>query len=217
MEFVTYLSKNKIDMLYDQISARRVPITVEGQVGVGIFSGHLKSDDAVRNNYFQKLEKVIEQLKNVGTVFDEDASYICGEMNMHWQVLRITPEATFWYGEDANHNCHSKVMLIGSTENVNGNTPSSNHFHYSPLAYFLHAYAQELDLKYENQRIKTLHRATHVYGIIEELSFNFRHDPNWSATPYKFLAKVLHREQHLATNGSIERHIIASPLYVSIP
>lgn len=217
MEYVIYLSKNKIDMLYDQISSRSPIYKVEGHVNMGVVTGQFTKNDNKVENYFQKLEMVIEKIDGVGDVFDEDISYITGTMDMHWDVLSSTPDATLWYGEDANINCHSKVLLIGSTSNAIGNAPSSNVHHYSPLAYFIHAYAKEIEIKRSRKEVGALYKDYFLDGIFGNLDIEFKYNPISLATPYRFLAKVLCQRRYEGINGIVENYVIASPLYVSVP
>ena len=216
MEYVTYLSKNKIDMLYEQLNESRRNFIVEGKLNLGWFSSLFSKKIVTSQNYYEKLEKVISNINNVGTVFDKKADFIAGTMNMTWGVLRYTSEATFWIGEDFSNNCLSQVLLIGSSNNIVGNSPKVEGVHYSPLVYFLEAYAKELELQNHKKKLAKKYHECEVVSIVENIKSYCEFKEENLSSDYKFLAKPLACMFYDSDTDIKRNYIIASPIYVSL-
>lgn len=216
MEYVTYLSKSKIDMLYDQIVQSKRDIEIKGTLNLGLLSGSFSKKDTTPKNHYEKLEIIIMNMDKVGTVFDEEADFICGTMNMTWGVLKYTPEATFWVGEDYKNNCLAQVLLIGSSKNIIGASPKGDGIHYSPLAYFLEAYAKDLELQNHKKGVATLHRDNNIESIIETIKSHYGFNKEILSSRYKFIAKPLARSFYNFADDNKRNYIIASPIYVSL-
>lgn len=214
MEYVVYLSKTKIDMLYEQIGEKPSNYSLEGECNIGFLKGKVSLKKNTAKNYYQKLERVISEIDVVNSIYDRDSKYITGTMSMNWGVLKYSKNATFWIGEKEELNCHSKVLLVCSSKHIIGNKPTLEGGHCSPLAYFMNAYAQELEMRFDNEKTADLHRDSNIRTIISTMKSYCELDGNQVVSNYKFLAKCL-CQQYFEYNGSIENLIIASPLYVS--
>lgn len=63
-DYIIYYSKNKIDMLFEQIEAV-TPEKSQGKLGVnlGIINGEISCSEKLNDGYIRKLEVVLEKLK----------------------------------------------------------------------------------------------------------------------------------------------------------
>lgn len=215
MEFVVYLSKSKIDMLYEQIGKKPFEYSVGGKMGLGAVTFEAAKKGNTQKDYYQKLEHVISEISVVNTIYEENAHYITGTMSMYWGMLKYTKDATFWVGHQKTDMHHSKILLIGSSQHIIGNNPNTEGIHCSPLAYFLHAYHKELDFNEHLQQISKLHKESHIHHIIPAMEMYCETDDTQVLSQYKFLAKCLSQSYHAYEDGTVENLIIATPLYVS--
>lgn len=213
MEYVIYLAKEKIDMLYQQVAKQGAEHSFEGKINIGIFEGSGTKKISQERNYFEKLETVIENISTVNSVFDEHPSYITGTMTMRWAKLRCNPGATFWIGIDKNCKCTANVLLIGSTKNM-GDSSGDCNVHFSVLANFINAYAEEFELRKRNAgKLFT----NDIAGIINYVKMGIEHYETVVPGEYHFLAKCLHQTSFQNHKGKLENYIVASLLYVAIP
>ena len=215
MEYVVYLSKSKIDMLYGQISKKSFKYSLAGKLGVGALKLEASKNGNTEIDYYQKLEKVISKIPVVNSIFEDNAQYITGTMSMYWGMLKRTDNATFWVGNDNNGICHSKILLIGSSQHIIGNTPNVDGVHCSPLVYFLHAYHKELEFNGHFKKIASLHKESNIHDIISAMEMYCESEGLQVQSPYRFLAKCLSQEFYTREDGTSENLIIATPLYVS--
>ena len=221
MEYIVYISRSKIDMLYSQLDKSILKYKINGKLEFGPLSGEFSNSSNDEINYFKKLNSIIENIEPINTIFEKSPSYISCKMDMSWRTLNYTPEATYWVGESENMNCRSKVMLIGSACNIVGNPTLDSVPHYSPLAYFLAAYRKDLELENQYEKIdriaKLYNKEAQFVRIIEE-SLSYAREDNSIFANYKFIAKCLCSEMFTHTyDGKTENYIIATPLFVSIP
>ena len=73
MEYLVYLSQNKIDMLHEQEYRNNDETETEGEIKLGFFSLRRKRKKDGNVNRFQKLERVTEALSGrTGSPFDEE-------------------------------------------------------------------------------------------------------------------------------------------------
>ena len=215
MEYVVYLSKTKIDMLYEQIGEKPFEYSISGQVGLGVVKFDANKKGNTQKNDFQKLEQVISNIPEVKSVFDKDSPYITGTMSMYWGMLKHTETATFWVGEENNGVCRSKVLLIGSSQHIIGNNPNGEGVHCSPLAYFMHAYHKELEFNEHLEHVAKMHKKSYIEHIVPTMYDYCKSDKLQILSQYKFLAKCLSQSYHTYDDGKAENLIIATPLYVS--
>ncbi len=215
MEYVVYLSKTKIDMLYEQVGKKPFNYSVSGQVELGPIKFDANKNGDTEMNYYQKLERVISEIPVVNSIFDENAEYITGTMSMYWGTLKHTESATFWVGQESNGICQTKILLIGSGQHIVGDNPNSAGIHCSPLAYFLNAYHKELEFNTHLDKVAKLHNEGSVRDIVSTMESYCKSDKFQILCPYKFLAKCLSQDYHIFDDGSVENLIIATPLYVS--
>ena len=215
MEYVVYLSRTKIDMLYEQVGKKPFNYSVGGQLEFGPVKLEANKNGDTEKNYYQKLEKVISEISTVSSIFDENADYITGTMSMYWGTLKHTESATFWVGQEDNGVCKTKILLIGSGQHIIGNNPDAVGIHCSPLACFLNAYHKELEFNQHLDKVAQLHNESNIRYIVSTMETECKHDKLQILCPYKFLAKCLSQEYRTYDDGSAENLIIATPLYVS--
>lgn len=229
MEYLVYLSQNKIDMLYEQEYRNNDETETEGEIKLGFFSLRRKRKKDGQVNRFQKLERVTEALSGrTGSPFDEEVpSYITDTLMMDWRTLTYTKNAIYWLGEDMRNGITTKVLLIGSAKNVIGEeTGGSDETTHSLLLHFLNAFRKEFELpesRYSETFIRISENGEGVRvdakdisasEIIDTLGILRNTGPSMFAG-YKFLAKCLSSEERRNEYGT-ERFIIATPLYVSL-
>lgn len=215
MEYVVYLSKTKIDMLYNQVGKNPFEYSIGGQVDFGAVKIDANKKGSSQKDYFQKLEQVISEISKVNSIYEEDAQYITGTMPMYWGMLKYTYTATFWVGQESNGICHSRILLIGSSQHIIGNNPNGEGIHCSPLACFLHAYHKELEFNKPLEQVAKQYNKSDIEYIVPSLQSYCDLDRLQVLSQYKFLAKCLSQSYHVYNDGSIENLIIATPLYVS--
>ena len=215
MEYLVYLSKTKIDMLYEQVEKKPFEYSFGGQVGLGGVKFNANKNGNTQKNIFQKLEQVISNIPEVKSIFEEDSQYITGKLSMYWGMLKYTKTATFWVGEENNGVCHSKVLLIGSSQHIIGNNPNGEGVHYSPLAYFLHAFHKELEFNEHLEDVAKMYNNFYIEDIVSTMYDYCKSDKLQILSHYKFLAKCLSQSYHTYNDGTVENLIIATPLYVS--
>lgn len=215
MEYVIYLSKAKIDMMHEQLAKKSSNYSIGGEIDLKFFKCSATQSSTSDKTYYQKLEQVISAIETVNTIYDENSKYITGEMPMYWGILNKTPDATFWVGKEINNKCSSKVLLIGSSKHIIGNNPNGEGRHCSPLVYFMHAYAKELELDVELNNIVKLHRESNMHYIVDTMSEYYQNNEDHILPRYKFFAKCLSQSYIERSDSTVENLIIASPLYVS--
>ena len=233
MEYVVYLSKNKIDMLYDQISWTDDETETEGEIKLGFFTIKRSRKKDNTPNRFKKLERVTSALTDrIGSPFEEKIpSYITDTFTMSWRTLTFTKQATYWIGEGFRNDKYVKLLLIGSTRNVIGEeTDSSDPVTHSALMHFLNAFRKDFEIpdngysetvfrRVENEDGRTVERLMDAKDLdaseMMDILFNSSPEGQTTFVPYKFLAKVLSTEERQGNYGT-ERYIIATPLYVSL-
>lgn len=215
MEYVVYLSKSKIDMLYGQIKKKPFEYSLSGKVDVGALKLEATKSGKTEIDYYQKLERIISEIPVVHSIYEDNAQYITGTMSMYWGMLTKTTNATFWVGHDDNGACNSKILLIGSSQHIIGNNPDVDSVHCSPLAYFLHAYHKELEFNNHLEKVASLHRESSIHHIIPTMEDYCKSDKFQVQSQYKFLAKCLSQSYRSYEDGTARNLIIATPLYVS--
>ena len=133
MKDYVYISKTKIDMLYDQLidGEDSVEYSLEGGVSIGVAKGKGVHKFKRTTTLYQKLEIVLSKLNDIGSIFD-DSEYIKGSLAMSWNMKREINEnskATFWMGGSSDESgMLSKLLLIGSFHNIVGNDASSSYY-----------------------------------------------------------------------------------------
>lgn len=133
MNYNVYISKPKVEMLYNQVTSgeEEIEYAVEGGASIGIATGKGSRKAKRTMNLNSKLEAVICGLPCIGDIHS-DNEYIQGSLAMSWNIKRHINEqsnATFWIGESMGKNgIVSKILLIGSSHNVIGNNISSNYY-----------------------------------------------------------------------------------------
>ena len=216
MAYIVYLSRPKIDMLYEQLGEKEAEYSAEGTFSFKAFMGKIARTFSTKRNIYQKLERTIESLDSVGDVFDKKASYITGKMPMRWASFKNGMGATFWIGETSLGTNISKVLLIGSAKNIHGAKPAKDAPSFSPLNCFMQAYAEEVELNPKFKRRVRAYSEESMRPLFRDLE-DYAKSKYGFSTEYRFLAKTLCKKRYKFGDGTIENLIIASPLYVTKP
>lgn len=218
-DYIIYYSKNKIDMLFEQLDDGRSE-NLQGKIGVnlGVISGEVSTSEQSHSNYMSKLKVVLEHLQAENLVggIREHKDYIQGPLLMGWETFDITHWGTkiAFYEEDHLYI----VTLFGSKENVIG-TPYKGEFDSHSI---YPVYVDFAKKHFDSEKITT----PYVWQLMEGINMEFTGE----LLPYEFVAKVLYREtlsydyreknNHLvATIDPFKKttYILATPLYVSLP
>lgn len=198
MRYYLYLSKNKIDMLFGQISRPSLE-KIKGEIkfNTGIFSASLGAEMKTDNNYYAKLE-VLEAYLNeqgIGNLsrtgpFIRDTAVL-----KYGGVCEYASEIAFF----GNNLGTKKLALIGSMTSLIGavDTAEANHaLYYYTLKFMNEALEQDRPLSDNLPYMGKLEAA---------IDIALRAMPE-NDTRLDFLARVLH---------SSHRLVVATPIYVS--
>ena len=219
MEYVIYLSKSKIDMLYEQIHRTKGKVKAEGVVTLGIVSAKIEKESKEELNYFEKLERVTEHIQDsIGRITDATIpSYISEEIPLVWRVPNTEPQVSYWVGDLEDRNLHIYCLLIGSSKNLLGASSDSGFLPYSNLRWFLSTYKSELEIDPKKKNHETIAKKQMDYSDLSRMVYQLNENEigiNSEKASYRFLAKCLYYVDYKEEEG-INRFVVASPLYVS--
>lgn len=206
MKYYVYISKNKIDTLYNQINS---PQDNKTEISAGfdlIFAkGGITRTESVKDTDYSRLQAVLDQLENadqIGTL-DETKPYIKGTFDMHWTT---DDDVTAWRYTMPKKNPRNAtnpgiLILAGSKSNLTDASPNKN----SPMS------LPPALLAWMQKFVSLLNEPDQNKGEIDELIFRTYSKISGFVGMYEFIAKVYYRGQYHGT-----KTILASPLYVSM-
>ena len=218
-EYMIYYSKNKTEMLYEQI-CNDASYNTLGRLGfnLGVINGEITSTEQLQNNNMYKLNTVLKYLhtkKLVGGI-KEHKDYISGPLTMGWETFDITHWGTKILFHEENHMY--VVTLFGSKDNINGPPYKGTFDSHSIYPYYV-KFAKE---HFNNDKVSEPNLWQLMEGINGEYTGEF--------LQYEFVAKVLYREtislEYKMKNNRLVNtiepmekttYILATPLYVCLP
>ena len=120
MKYYVYLSKSKINMLYEQIdNCVEIEHTKKGKITTGVFAGDVSSTEKKATTLSQRLDKIIENANDFGDIsFDNE--YATNKLSMTWTHIN-SDDITYWTGIIDDESITTKLLLIGSAHNIIGN------------------------------------------------------------------------------------------------
>ncbi len=220
LDYMVYYSKNKINMLYEQIESRTMPTDFKSKIGVnfGVVSGEISSNEQHKNNDMGKLNIVLDHLeaeKLIGSIH-EYKDYIRGPLLMGWETFDITHWGTKISFSVEDHLYI--VTLFGSKENIIGTANKGEFSSYSIYPFYVDFAKKHFDSESVEEPF--------VWQLMEGINIGYTGE----FLPYDFVAKVLYRET-LSLDYRVENnnlvatldpfnkttYILATPLYVSLP
>lgn len=221
MEYVVYLSKSKIDMLYDQLHSAKGKTSIEGSFNIGVASGKISKESKDEPNYYEKLNLVTTHIQNeVGSAFDETVpSYFSNTLPLKWRIMKDVPEATYWVGEYKEGDRITNLLLIGSSQNINGRSVKEGFGGYSAISIFMRAYRKMIDNdEMDEITVRNLPEPPKLEMLIGRLK-HYGSDQLDMDVEYRFLAKRLAvkdiDKNEPFSEGIHRRYILATPLFVS--
>ena len=127
MRYYVYISKTKIEMLYDQVINKEKEGSFCGGITLGMFSLESKVNHTA--SIYNKIDAVIKEIDDIGDIYS-DTDYIRGTLTMGWNArnrLNSSSNATYWIGEFwDNDGILNKILLIGSQHHIIGNEKSDD-------------------------------------------------------------------------------------------
>lgn len=243
MRYYVYISKTKIEMLYDQVINKEKEGSFCGGITLGMFSLESKVNHTA--SIYNKIDAVIKEIDDIGDIYS-DTDYIRGTLTMGWNArnrLNSSSNATYWIGEFwDNDGILNKILLIGSQHHIIGNEKSDD-FCYSTsyIDAFFGNIERRLDfntLEYENKygesgiqskkdkeeilRLKADKMSISDIQMCFKPSYLTKYIDEFSEwhngifQEYEFVAKLLHSEMKIDNTGNTIRYVIATPIYVAL-
>ncbi|MBR2472096.1 MAG: hypothetical protein IKB55_05380 [Clostridia bacterium] len=216
MKYYVYLSKSKINMLYEQIdNCVEIEHTKKGKITTGVFAGDVSSTEKKATTLSQRLDKIIENANDFGDIsFDNE--YATNKLSMTWTHIN-SDDITYWTGIIDDESITTKLLLIGSAHNIIGNNEEKcKGYSYSLTRAFVGKLNQmKGDIKEDSNRESNVSKeqndSSDYVDFIERLCRR-----NQKEDVYEFVAKLLYTDMRMQPDGKLCRYVIATPLYVSL-
>ena len=116
-----YLSKPKIDLIYDQnkINSKKT-VSKEIKGTVSVVSGKITTEETSEDNYYSKLqyiERELEMSGQMGKLTTPGKKYIKDDLKLDWSMNEGLSLWRSWYYDSSNHIFY-RLLMYGSISNV---------------------------------------------------------------------------------------------------
>jgi len=206
MDYYVYISKSKVDMLYDQIATSKGEKS-ESSIGfdLKLLKGSTKTSQEAVENYYVKLKAVLEALERegkIGEVWGNDGKeFIRGELDLKWLLDKDLGTNSSYWGLNEEKRA---LALMGSVHHVIGHhtVDQPEGLSASILFTLFHNMKDRLESPLEE-----LEKTGNYPGQLRMLTDRIV----MPSQRFEFTAKVLY---HGRDSYSKELSLVASPLYV---
>lgn len=227
MKYYVYISRTKLDMLYEQIEVLEEKKR-EAFIGfdIKLIKGEIKESYQITSSIYAKLTHVLNYLEDSKlskTINNHHSPYIRGICNMIWTTYGWkNPNITLWaYNKNKN-----VLALVGSRFHILGEKRGEGCIEslsnitaiHNAIEDWIHQNVSEPFSKEELGKVEEKDRElNNSYDIADGIRTVVK-CATGQQSKFEFVAKVLHRSQwppDAFRDGT--RHItLASPLYVSL-
>jgi hypothetical protein len=217
MKYYIYISDNKLDMLFPQVSTEiKEKIASEWKLDFKVFSVSRKSETEMPTNRYARLQAVADFIHKYGDVgsVDEPGEYIQDTLLLKWGLYEPQPDVVFFGGATEN----TVVGLGGSVRHVIGNlgvgVSNARVNFVAPYLdlpkYLLNFLAKDINLDPDAYSWRAF--CAENQNVLDKV-FATSNIMDGSAQRLEFLAKRLLHGQWTATN---RRVLLATPIYVAM-
>jgi hypothetical protein len=219
--YFVYVSKSKVDLLYDQIpetALSRIATTLT--IDLKLLKAEFSAKDSQRSLYSKVdiIERYLNEEGVVGTV-DDPKAFFRGEMPLRWGPygggFELDEDFVYFGGWTER----TLLGLGGSTKHVIGHEGTSYASSHSATPYLVEALRRELmsnDFDVDEAEAATVVElaTTQMKGMFQEMEFLAKRLAVGHASRY---ASMVDRgERPLGLSGPKERTLLGTPIYVAL-